>query len=256
MVRLFEQFGKRKVTLLDGIWKFKSDPQNLGKDEEWFSHFPLDAVDIAVPSCWNNELGLYSYEGMAWYAREITIDSTCSKLVFHGITGQATIYLDGKEIGSHYGGFTGFECFLENLNPGIHSLVISVDSSLDDYNTITQNFMDWFHYGGINRSVELMALPDLWIDKLTIDYTLSEDLKTASVKAKILLKTAGSKLESSLLNLCVHYENTDNIPIYSDKIEVKGQTSIVIEHTLTDINLWDTDSPNLSTFTASTDQDD
>ena len=67
MLRLFPQYKKRDSRLLDGVWKFAADPQGLGEKEKWFQNFPENALDMVVPSCWNNTLGWFRYEGAAWY---------------------------------------------------------------------------------------------------------------------------------------------------------------------------------------------
>jgi len=115
MNRLYQRHKHRKVTNLDGFWQFKTDPGQVGEKEKWYQDFPKDSQLILVPGCWNNELGLYHYEGAAWYRREFETEKSEIILVFHGFYGSIKVYVDGKEVGSHYGGFAGYQCLVDGL---------------------------------------------------------------------------------------------------------------------------------------------
>lgn len=164
MIRLFDTHPSRSRQALDGLWQFKTDPHNVSAVEKWQASFPKETDKVYVPSCWNNQLGFYDYEGTVWYSRTFESTDITMKLIFHGVTGEAKVYLDGELLGSHYGGFTGFEFLLEDLMPGLHHLAVSVDNTHDDMNTIPLAEVDWYHYGGISRGVELVSMPDQWIE--------------------------------------------------------------------------------------------
>ena len=119
-----------------------------------------------VSACWNNGMGLYSYEGVAWYRKFVEVSRTShARLIFHGVLGHADVYLDGQRLGYHYGGFSPFEFVLPDLAQGRHELVVRTDNS-HTRNTIPLDKVDWYHYGGIMRSVEWQELPDIYIHKL------------------------------------------------------------------------------------------
>ena len=69
MQRLFEEHIQRKVTSLDGLWQFRTDPEDQGKAGKWFCGLD-NAQTVAVPSVWNTQLGLLEYEGAAWYEKK------------------------------------------------------------------------------------------------------------------------------------------------------------------------------------------
>lgn len=241
MVRLFQRHIKRKVSLLDGIWRFKTDPENKGKDEQWYKNFPSDSMEIVVPSCWNHEFDLYDYEGWAWYATTFTTTERNINLMFHGVTGQAEIFLDGDYIGSHYGGFTGFEFLIKDVNPGKHTLVVFVDNTLDDMNTIPLARVDWFHYGGIIRSVELMELKTAWIKDYKISYQLNASFNEAALTLYVTLEGMNEEEISDQLNIYIDDELIKTVPVTISG-EVKLQINNIV---LKNIKLWDPQRPNL-----------
>ena len=72
MRRLFDEHKIRKTIDLNGKWKFKLDPDNIGREEGWWNSWS-DGETVIVPSCWNNELRLLNYEGATWYQKEFEI---------------------------------------------------------------------------------------------------------------------------------------------------------------------------------------
>lgn len=51
MQRLFNNHIVRKVDSLNGTWKFRTDPQNCGLEENWFSGLQ-GTESVTVPSVW------------------------------------------------------------------------------------------------------------------------------------------------------------------------------------------------------------
>lgn len=224
---------------LDGFWQFRIDPDDVGVKEAWFKKFPIDWQKIMVPGCWNNELGLFDYEGTAWYRTEFDTNSKYVKIVFHGFTGQIEVYIDGYHIGGQYGGFAGFECVINDLDPGKHSLVVMVDNTHNSKNTIPLSRVDWFHYGGLFRSVEIMELPEIWIQDYKIDYRLDQALRKAMLTMKITLQ---SFTEQSTGELAVYL---DDQLLKAKTVDIDGMGEVEIEADVGDIKLWDTINPNL-----------
>ncbi len=245
MVRLFNKHNHRRSFLLDGLWKFKTDPDRKGFEEKWFEEFPQESVDVAVPSCWNNEMELYAYEGAAWYATTFQNTKRNLNIAFEAVTGQAEVYLDGKHLGGHYGGFTGFNFVLEDIDPGVHILVVYVDNTHNDIDTYPLSKVDWYHYGGITRSVEVMELENYWIKDFQIKYDLDINLG----KAKLFFDVSTEKLGTESYNT----PKTGNLNVYVNdkKLCLKGidlnisSKNTIDEYTVDNILLWDIESPNL-----------
>lgn len=252
MSRLFKRHDKRKVFSLDGFWKFKTDISKKGIDEKWYQNFPNDCEDMVVPSCWNNELGLYDYEGLAWY---MTTFSTVSKNIcisFGAVTGQAEVYLDGVRLGEHYGGFTGFDFLVKDLVPGVHALVVAVDNTHDNMNTIPLSKVDWFHYGGIYRSVEIAELGAAWIKNYHIDYKLDAYLNNVSLSINLCLESFIPGVATKKLNIYI-----DGKSYYCENLDVLGESSVNITSIeLKNIQLWDIGKPNLYNISFEIEDDD
>lgn len=250
-MRTFREHHIRHTDWLDGPWDFVKDPGNNGLQDQWFERFPHESRPIYVPSCWNNELSLFEYEGVAWYRKKIQIENTEHiRLIFHAVLGHSDVYLDGRHLGYHYGGYTPFDFVLQSLEAGEHEIVVRTDSTLDQL-TIPTEHVDWFHYGGIIRSVELQRLPDLYIRQLKIDYKLTDTVADISIHIK--LSSLSQSAISNTLSLSV-----DGVDFYSDLVTVAaGQT---IDHQvnlrLADVRLWNVGRPELYMIQARTHFDD
>lgn len=254
MKRTFEQHKIRRVHDLNGAWKFKLDPDNVGKDEGWVYGLS-DAEDVIVPSCWNNELGLLNYEGVAWYEKkiEITGDDYTGLLFELGcVMTYAEVWLDGKLQCEHYGAFTAFS-FTTYAEKGVHSLVVRADSSFDKH-SFPQRYTDWFNYGGIARDVSMYELKGISILDNHIAYTLCDDFKSVKVHAELELFNTLDKGSSSPLSVSI-----GDTEIFCGNVSLGASERKIIstpEVELDGIELWDTDSPKLYTVVAETDSDD
>ena len=255
MRRLFDEHKIRKTVDLNGIWKFKLDPNDIGRSEGWWERWN-DGENVTVPSCWNNELRLLNYEGAAWYQREFEVteaDGSPDLLFnFDSVMTRAEVWVDDTLMCEHYGAFTAFS-FITSVEPGVHTLTVRADNIFEKY-SFPQRYTDWFNYGGIARDVFVSKLYGISILNNHIVYTLSEDLKSVTVHAELELYNKHDSASSSPLSVTVgDYE------IYSGQVSLDAKETKIFstpEVTIDSIELWDMSSPKLYTVVAKTDSDD
>ncbi|MEW7847634.1 glycoside hydrolase family 2 TIM barrel-domain containing protein [Massilia aurea] len=138
-----------------------------------FYEFDLDrGPAIAVPGAWNAATPeLRYYDGLIWFGRKFTATPQAGKrafLRFEAVNYRAYVYVNGKEVGRHEGGFTPFVLEVtEALRAGENRLVVGVDSS-HDAQSIPTTITDWDLYGGITRKVSLITTPATFIDDATL----------------------------------------------------------------------------------------
>lgn len=117
---------------LNGPWRFAFDPEDRGVEEGWFEGHDY-VQTIVVPYPWQSPMsGIHApeYQGVAWYEREIvpphTVDSPRAFLVFGAVDWHATVWIDGKKVAEHEGGYTPFEVELPRLEEHVPSLRVTV----------------------------------------------------------------------------------------------------------------------------------
>lgn len=251
MEHIYKEHYKRKTQSLNGNWSFCTDPLNKGKAEKWYDGFPLNSTYINVPSCWNFEKGLFDYFGVAWYKKEFYCNDCFLQIDFGAVSGFAEVYLDGEYLGKHYGGWLEFK-LLKKVSSGKHSLVVSVDASSNNLNTIPLQEVDWYHYGGITRSVEITEFTDPFIDFYKISYNLNQQLSGADLSIELGMNCL--EQPQCDLHLSIYINNAS---VYSEtRSFCSGEIIRLKNITLRDIRLWNAGAPYLYDVRIETDFDD
>lgn len=123
---------------------------------------------LDVPGDWNSQdPRLFYYEGTVWYRRRFDFRATAPDhrifLYFGAANYRADVYLNGKKLGQHIGGFTPFEFEVTGLVKATgNSLVVRVDNQRHPEAVPTIN-TDWWNYGGLTRDVLLLETPATFI---------------------------------------------------------------------------------------------
>ncbi len=80
----------------------------------------------------------------------------------------AHVYLNGRKLGEHQGGFTPFEFEVtRQLRDGSNSLVVAADNEHHKQSLPNVDF-DWHNYGGITRPVHLIEVPETYVHEWRI----------------------------------------------------------------------------------------
>ena len=252
MKRLFKEHAIRNVIELSGPWKFAIDKDNVADAQKWQNGLPQGET-VIVPSVWNNELGLLNFEGCGWYEKRFETKGGTLLFEFESVMTEATVWLDGKEIVTHYGAFTAFQIIVNEISAGSHTLIVRADNRISKQ-SFPQRYTDWYNYGGIARDVFAHQLEGISILSNHLIYELSSDLKNATVSSEIELYNASSTTLSSKVAITL-----DGSSIYDGEVTLGGyETKIVNTPSVifNDIKLWDVAAPNLYTLVAATDTDD
>lgn len=252
MDHIFNEHSLRKNVSLNGEWAFCIDNDDIGKKEEWYKQFPANAGYINVPSCWNNELGLYLYIGKAWYKKEIEVADECYlQLTFGAVSGQADVYLDGEFLGEHYGGWLQFSLG-KFVKSGKHTVVVCADNTPNDFNTFPLKVADWCHFGGITRSARYCEHKSPFIKNVKVSYKLSEDLKEAVLSVQVSTENPFEETSTEKLSFYLNGEL-----LKTKDVSLAGEQSFVIDGIKAEnIKLWDIGAGNLYDIKVTLGKDD
>lgn len=103
-----------KIMSLNGDWEMIWDTEDLGFSNRWYATYPENTETVQVPHIWERAFDkLLMSQDCAYYFKRFTIDD--DKLVakrvflrFDRIATHATIWLNGKILGTHFGAYTPF----------------------------------------------------------------------------------------------------------------------------------------------------
>ena len=252
MNRLFDEHVKRKVCSLDGAWGFLKDPEDEGMLHAWYEKLPANE-SVSVPSVWNTQRGSLTYEGVAWYEKRFYSEGGTLRILFGAVMTEAHVWLDGKALGKHYGGFSAFDFIVYGVSEGWHTLTVRVDNRFDE-RSIPQKRVDWYHYGGMIRSVCVESLKGICILGSRLEYTLSEDLSSVTGALTLdVCNALGAPCSDRV------YADLDGFSIGETEVSLDAGERTCIKlpaFEMSGVNLWDIGRPNLYSLHVSSAQDD
>lgn len=241
-MRAFSEYSNRRVMSLDGAWQFCIDPNGVGVDERWFDALPSSKT-VTVPSVWNTQLGLLEYEGAAFYQRKFRTAGGNLRFVFGAVMTAATVWLDGELLGEHYGGFTQFEFVVYDVEAGEHTLTVRADNSFDAH-SVPQTEVDWYHYGGIIRSVTVETLGGIVPLFTRVEYDL--DVESRSAKVRFVTEVLNTFDTESAAIVCSEIMGVKFIA--AANVGARERCEAVSEYeTIENIELWSEKNPKLYT---------
>lgn len=168
---------------LEGTWKFKLDPNNIGVKEQWFQHNLPDTIKLpgstdgggfgqkATEPAMGRLTRLHKYVGPAWYQKEVSIPAEWKgkriTLFLERCHWETQVWVDGRVVGMQNSLSVPHIYDLSDLlTPGSHVLTICVD------NTMKINIGELAHaitdetqtnWNGIVGKIELRATERLYI---------------------------------------------------------------------------------------------
>ena len=191
--------SSRMVMDLSGVWDFALD-NGKGFEEKWYERPLVNPMTMPVPASYNDlkeGISFRDHYGWVFYQKNISLPKyvrenervvlRCDAVTHHGI-----VYLNGKELVRHEGGFLPFEVEIgDELRDGDNLLTIAV-SNIIDYTTLPvggenpmmggsvagKNFknkkktnnpnFDFFNYCGLTRPVRIYTTPRTYIRDITL----------------------------------------------------------------------------------------
>ncbi len=197
-VTLGDVFARHPISL-NGKWHYIVDPYDTGyydyrreaydkqphpssgyfldqhpKDKSDLVEYDFDASPtMNVPGDWNTQdKKLFYYEGSVWYRTRFDVKKSAAGnrlfVYFAAVNYEADVYLNGKKLGRHVGGFTPFAFEITGIvKEKGNSLVLRVNNvrHVDGVPTVNT---DWWNYGGITRDVLLVETPDTFLSNYSV----------------------------------------------------------------------------------------
>lgn len=248
--------AQRETQSINDSWKFLQGecPNAMNttfNDHEWAA--------IHLPHTWNTDAYTKKnyYQGTGWYRRTHSLPPAWQEkqiyLKLDAASKAATIYINGKHVAEHAGGYTActfnLTPYLSFTTPNI--LAIRVDNARVDIPPISGDFT---FFGGIYRDAWLIAVPKQHFnltnhgsDGIFISTPqVSEEKATIQIRGEI---TNDSK-EKATLELATNIYHPDGSLAQTQKqlIKLKGGETFSFKNETAPIlhpQLWTPETPNL-----------
>ncbi|MEM9884850.1 MAG: sugar-binding domain-containing protein [Bacteroidota bacterium] len=173
-------FEREDWTNLNGKWSFAFDSLDVGVQGNWYDGQKDFPDKIQVPFPWGSALsGVPDAADIAWYQREIVVvDDWKGKRTFLTIGAsdwETTVWLDGKKVGAHQGGYVPFSF---ELTPYLkyneaQNLVIRVDDARRDFTLYGKQ--GYGNARGIWQTVYLEARGQNYLDAVHFTPDIDEE---------------------------------------------------------------------------------
>ena len=162
-------------------------------NRKWCFSKLADSVPVALPEKWNFVNLPHSwnaidgqdgdsdyYRGTCWYVKKLVKselpESEKYFLELRGANSSAEVYVDGKKLASHDGGYSTWRVDVTDALQAESILAISVDNAPNDH--VYPQVADFTFYGGLYRDVNLICVPASHFD---LEYYGTPGLKVTPI---------------------------------------------------------------------------
>jgi len=232
---------------LNGTWKYLSSNASSvslqRRDESVItlleaSGFHLAEFDdsnwstIDVPSSPTRRGGpIERHEGVIWYRTKffspVQLQDEAAILVFTGSNYVTDVWLNGRYLGYHEGGFTPFTLEIsEAMKEGEENLLaVRVDNVPwgSTEATVPYKVVDWWNYGGILRDVYVMFANKVHVARADVRYSLQGG--SANLSIAVLLNNFGASNRNVSVVVCIEraeVNSTNLVSPYPSSLRVPG----------------------------------
>lgn len=216
----------RKTLLWNDNWQFVRRDIGAEKIFSQGEEVSDGFTDVEPPHTWNAEDGQDGgndyYRGRCWYQKHFKKPGLGKGeevwLEFRGVAMTAEVYLNGKLLKRHEGGYSTFRVNLTDALEEDNLLAVSADNGVN--RRVYPQKADFTFYGGIYRDVYLVIVPERHFD---MDYHGSRGIRVVSEISEDLGK--------AVVNVSTwHNADTVSITVNGETKTVRDSASFTIEH--------------------------
>ncbi len=248
--------GQTNRYLLGGTWLYEADPNNIGLSQDWEGQSSAAGWgELTVPNSYNaGDFSQTSSSGyIGWYRRDFSLpagafassvpNAARSWIVeFESVNYDATVWLNGHELGTHAGAYLPFEFTLKDLRSGTNRLVVRVDDQRTGNDFPPGPGGGWWNFGGILDAVYLLPVARAEIDSALIRPELNASLTTATIDEQPVIRNVSGQKQT--VTLTGKY-GSKKLSFGTDTIRAGGSWSPTASVTIQNPKLWAPGSPTL-----------
>jgi len=238
-------------------WILRKDPADRGTSLGWprggFGGTAVSVPNVADPTPYIGRAGARNFEGsVAWYRTSFQAPRAgVYALSFQSANFLASVWVDGRALGSHKGSYLPFE-LRSRLAAGSHTVVVRVDWRNPAQQSREGFHRTWFNWGGLDGEVALRPIGESELSDPTVQTTLAPDTPDAgraTVKVSVRVNNYGPSRTIVPEGSLVHEAQT--IPLSFPAVTLAhGQSATATASaTVTQPALWSPTGPNLYQLT-------
>lgn len=227
------QMVRNSWTNLNGLWDYAISSKDNSKAPDRYTGSIL--VPYPLESALSGVKKILQPDELLWYRRQITRSRESGVgrkyfLHFGAVDYQCWVYVNGKEVGNHEGGYTAFSIDItDDLKEGSNELVVKVydpsDAGIGPRGKQVLNPQNIYYTpsSGIWQTV--------WMEIVSTNYISS--------------LTVTPDIDQSVVNVTVHAEGNLPVSIIAAGKVIKGHSNAVVRIPVDKAKLWSPASPYL-----------
>lgn len=257
----------RKVYNFNPGWRFyKGDMKNAERPEFDDSSWESAALPHGLEILGENASGMRNYQGKAWYRKSFRAPNAGkagkSFIYFEAVMGKSKVWLNGKLVKEHFGGYLPFVVEVENKNllSGRDNVIaVLADNSDDDTYPPgkPQDNLDFTYLGGIYRDVYFIETSAVHIIFPELSRTVAgggvfvavKDAENSNAQLEVRTEIANSTNIESRITLRTTLEDLTGKKIVErdSSFQVGAGISVQISQKINanGVHLWHPDDPYL-----------
>ncbi|MGN1077046.1 MAG: glycoside hydrolase family 2 protein [Candidatus Gallimonas sp.] len=242
-------FVRNNWQSLNGEWDFCFDDEEKGTVKEYYCDFPAERK-INVPFSYQSAasgVNLKEMHEVMWYKKEF-VSTLCGKhilLNFNAVDYSAEVWLNGKYLGSHTGGYTAFSFDVSDYLQKNNILVVKVTDRYDTAQPRGKQFWlpkpnrCWYHAtSGIWQSV--------WLEEIGQAY-IEYALMTPDIDRSLVEMTFHVAHHADAIRITAFYKGRK---VKEQQETITGKRTNVVfklkeEDSIDELHYWDVANPNL-----------
>lgn len=256
--------GGRTVLNFNNDWRFYEgnwpDADKAETDDsQWlYVNAPHSTIQYTPENYYHEDLGIY------WYRRHFTMDPAMEGqqiiLTFEGAMQEATVWLNGQQLGVHQGGYTQFAFDISDKVKfdGENVLAVKLDTRPNTSFAPGKDNPDFQYFGGLYRDVYVTVTGPVYITDAIESATTagggvfltapSVSKDSATVNAKTQVENTGSQ-GASVTMVTEIVDGKNVVATKEDTHTVGGGEKYTFDQNLTVSNprLWSVNTPELYT---------
>ena len=222
--------------------------------------------NVTLPHCFNATDGvdpdINYYQGPGWYKTQLDINNPFQNgrtlLHFEGAGQKTDVYVYTTKVGSHIGGYDEWtvditdaaKAFLQDkaLSGTFNGKIpvsIRCDNSRDN-EMIPSSLSDFNVYGGIYRYLNLVYVPAVYLDRVTVNSSV--DGKSLKGKFDIVIKaTNKSAINTANLKIEVFDSHGKQVVTTNQQMNIDENEKTIYSSSINKPACWSPSQPNLYT---------
>ena len=226
--------GAEQPTFDDSKWRQLSLPHDYSIEQEYTQAGEAESA--------------YLLGGTGWYRKNFTLGKEMEgkefRIDFDGVYMNATVYVNGQEVGTHPYGYTPFSFDITDyVNVGeVNTIAVKVDHKTPSSR--------WYSGSGIYRSVYLTTTDKVHVDLNGVKVEtpkLAEGNQETNIKTKVLNESDAEKAVTVTHTMLEKGKDIKVGEVTTDSKTVAAGQSVDVEATMNVENakLWSPENPNL-----------